>query len=529
MIWRIFNLGKGDATGMQIYLDPETLRENHKLEFSAHTWAVKPLTKPGWPTETVRAKTERGGDTGTNDARKDSGSANFGGFGSSASESVPGRSDWAFGPSTLESQTNTESLGPGSGMATSINKPSTQSPPRTNLSGTTKSPSTLVIFPASDGVSSNNDTPKSSSLSLFGSDATASNSDVSKVASKGGLFGASATVAPDSVSKTSTTRLDFGTPPSMSGFSGFGSPPKAVSTGVNSGTAPSVTTVSLFDSPSNASSTRLNVGTVDSGVSKVTFPSVAAFSGFGPPPRASSPGFNLGTIVNNDASKGTSSSASGFGGFGFSTSTTSETPSGKGLFGSTEGNHSSKSSEAPPASTTFGTKSVYSNREHLKSKSSTPSLGTVESQPPATTSAFGANPSRADAKTHETTTTAEVQHSSSTTTRPTFGTPAISTESPLQNTTGRPALGASSSTTDRPAFGASSSPPRAVFGAKSIASTSQEADGSRTSTLDLRRAPEVKKEASLELAATEETSKTAETQPAATADGSSDETQSGDE
>ena len=43
MICRIFNLGKGDETGLHVYLDPETKRRNQELEFSTHTWAVKPL------------------------------------------------------------------------------------------------------------------------------------------------------------------------------------------------------------------------------------------------------------------------------------------------------------------------------------------------------------------------------------------------------------------------------------------------------------------------------------------------------
>ncbi|KAK0507875.1 hypothetical protein JMJ35_009764, partial [Cladonia borealis] len=46
MICRIFNLGKGDETGMHLYLDPETKRRNRELEFSPYTWAVKPLMHP---------------------------------------------------------------------------------------------------------------------------------------------------------------------------------------------------------------------------------------------------------------------------------------------------------------------------------------------------------------------------------------------------------------------------------------------------------------------------------------------------
>ena len=46
MICRILNPGKGDETGMHVYLDPETRRRNQELEFSTHAWAVKPLLHP---------------------------------------------------------------------------------------------------------------------------------------------------------------------------------------------------------------------------------------------------------------------------------------------------------------------------------------------------------------------------------------------------------------------------------------------------------------------------------------------------
>ena len=44
MICRVFGLGQGAGTGMHIYLDPETKRQNGELEFSAETWIVKPLS-----------------------------------------------------------------------------------------------------------------------------------------------------------------------------------------------------------------------------------------------------------------------------------------------------------------------------------------------------------------------------------------------------------------------------------------------------------------------------------------------------
>ena len=49
LICRIFNLGRGDETGLQVYLDPETRRINGELQFTTHTWAVKPLTHPTMP------------------------------------------------------------------------------------------------------------------------------------------------------------------------------------------------------------------------------------------------------------------------------------------------------------------------------------------------------------------------------------------------------------------------------------------------------------------------------------------------
>ena len=49
MLCRVFNIGKGDETGVHMYLDPETKRRNGELEFSTHTWAVKPLSHPYMP------------------------------------------------------------------------------------------------------------------------------------------------------------------------------------------------------------------------------------------------------------------------------------------------------------------------------------------------------------------------------------------------------------------------------------------------------------------------------------------------
>jgi len=84
MICRIFNLGKGDETGIHVYLDPDTKRRIRELEFSTHTWAVKPLTHPTMPvgngiarasaapTTTIVATTAgTSGDTGTNDSNKE--------------------------------------------------------------------------------------------------------------------------------------------------------------------------------------------------------------------------------------------------------------------------------------------------------------------------------------------------------------------------------------------------------------------------------------------------------------------------
>ena len=547
MIWRIFNLGQGDKTGMHIYLDPETLRENHELEFSAHTWAVKPLKKPGWPTETVGATAEKSGNTGTNDAKKGLGSVNFGGFDSSATSSDPGSSNRAFQSSTLESQINTESLRgnlSGSNSAHSINNASTQPPPKSNIFGTAKSPSMLGAFSAFHGLSPNKDTPKSSSLSLFGSNATSFNSGISK-ATKGGLFGANATFANDPASKASSTGLNFGTFPSVTGSSGF-------------------------DSSLKSSSTCLEFGTIaNSDASKDKSSSASAFSLFGSPPKVSHTSFDFGTIVNNDASKVPSPNATGVGWFDFSTGTTSEAPSRKGRFESPKGNHSSRSSETYSSSGAFGTKPVSSNLEHLKSIWSTQSSGTADSLPSATTGASDAKPSSGGAKTPETTSTLQLQPSFSTTTDSVFGRAAPSIQS-----------GPSQGATGYSEFGTTFPTPRVTFGTNATACTSNEADSSTTSIFDLSRAREARKEASqkstidthevpppeptgsqgslfnlppqtknpfhkflegeqkplfapgapdLSPLATEEKAQAAETQPAATGDSTSDETQTGGE
>lgn len=141
MICRIFNLGKGDETGMHIYLDPETKRRNRELEFSAQTWAVKPLTHPTMP---VRNGTGRGsaapasrmvattpgtsGDPRSNDAKEGRVIPSSSIIGSSTTDNVPRRSDWTFGSSTPGSQKKTEIPGGsiGSESAPSSNNTSTQ-------------------------------------------------------------------------------------------------------------------------------------------------------------------------------------------------------------------------------------------------------------------------------------------------------------------------------------------------------------------------------------------------------------------
>ena len=560
MICRIFNLGKGDETGMHVYLDPETKRRNQELDFSPHTWAVKPLKHLKMQSENGIAKAsaarttgvvgtlaEKSGGTGTNGAEKESGVPGFAGFGSSTTNSVPRSSKWTFGSSTLDPQNNSEPLGGGvfGSISAPINNASTQPPPRSNIFGTAKSPSTLFTFSTFDGVSPNNGTPRSSPLGPFGSNVTSSNSGISKATPKGGLLGAKATFANDPASKASPTGLDFGTLPSVTGSSGFNSSLKS-------------------------SSTRLGFGTIaNSDASKDKSSSASTFSLFGSPPKVGHTGFDFGTIVKNDASKGTSPNATRFGWFDFSPGTTSETPSEKGRFESPKGNHSSWSSEACSASDAFGTKPVSSNLEHLKSIWSTQSSGTVESLPSATTGASDAKPSRGDAKAPETTSIAKLQPSLSTTTDSVFGRAAPSIQS-----------GPSQGATGYSEFVTTFSTPRAAFGTNATASTSSESDSFTTSIFDLRRVRKVRKGASRKSAidtheapppeptgfqgslfnlppqtknpfhkflegeqkplfalgapdlsplATEEKAQAAETQPAATRDGTSDETQTGDE
>jgi len=219
MICRIFNLGKGDETGIHIYLDPETKRKNRELEFSTHTWAVKPLTHPTMSigngiakvsaartTAIVATTAGTSGDTGTNDSNKESVVPSFAKFGSSATNSIPRSSNWTFGSST-GFQKKTESPGgslSGSNSAPSGNNAFPQPPSRGVLFGTTQPSSTVGIFSGSNGVSPNSDTSKTPSIRPSGSNATSSNGDVSKATPKGGLFGSNAKSTNDHTSKASS-------------------------------------------------------------------------------------------------------------------------------------------------------------------------------------------------------------------------------------------------------------------------------------------------------------------------------------
>ena len=50
VIIRIYGVGKGDATGLSVYIDPETLRQKGELDFRTETWAVTPkLAQPPRP------------------------------------------------------------------------------------------------------------------------------------------------------------------------------------------------------------------------------------------------------------------------------------------------------------------------------------------------------------------------------------------------------------------------------------------------------------------------------------------------
>ena len=395
MICRIFNLGKGDETGMHVYLDPETKRRNQELEFSTHTWAVKPLMHPTMQVENgiarasaarttgiVGTTAEKSCHTGTNDASKESGVPSFAASGSSATNSVPRSSSWIPGPAMLESQNRTESLrgslfSPNS--APSINNASTQNPSNSDLFGTPKPSSALEVS------------------CLFGSNPTSSNSGDSKATPKGGLFGSNTIFANDPASKASST------------------------------------------------------------------------------------GFNLDTTANSDASKGTSTSATGFSGFNFSLSTTSEAPSAKGLFRTTNGHPSRNSSRAPSASSLVGTGAVSSNREALKFMWSTDSLGIIESSSSATTGGlFRTNPPPSDTQTPENTSTAGVRPSSSTTTGSIFGTAVQPSSSTARDSIfGTAALstksGPSQNATGYSGFGTSSSTPRDVFDTNATTSTSHDA------------------------------------------------------
>ncbi|KAL8736556.1 MAG: hypothetical protein Q9181_002384 [Wetmoreana brouardii] len=368
IICRIFNLGQGDRTGMHIYLDPETKRRNGELEFSTHSWAVKPLTHPSMPTgndfarafatrttRTAAANAWTSRDTGTNAGEKESKVLNFATFGSSNS---------TFGSSTPGSQKQAESLGGslfGSNSVTSGNSAYTQTLPKSSIFGTTQPSSTAGIFFGSSGVSPNSDTSKSLFPGLFGSNATSSNSDVSEATQKGGLFGSG--ISPNS----DTSKPLFPGLFSLNATSSNGDTSEAVPKG------------SLFGSNS--------------------------FSANNHTPKASSTGNIFGKLTSSDASKGTSPSTTGSSGFG---------------------SFSSSTSNAPSAGSLFGTRAVKSsNGEILKSNSSSSIFGTAESYSSTRGGQFGTNPSLGNAHVPKTTATGIPTAA----TGSSLGTAAMSTES----------------------------------------------------------------------------------------------------
>ena len=351
MICRIFNLGKGDETGMHVYLDPETKRRNQELEFSTHTWAVKPLMHPTMQVKNgiarasaaqtvgiVATTAEESGGTGTIDARQESGVPRPANLGSSATNSVLNGNNWTFGSSTLDTQKKTESPGGslfGSNSAPSSNNASFQLSPRSTLFGTIKSPSALGIFSSSNNLSTNTDTSNPLSGGLFGSnatqaDVTSSNNGVSNWTPKGGIFGSNAMFDTDHASKASSMIPFFG-------------------------------------------------AAANSDASKGAPPSTTGFSGFG--------------SSGSTTSKAPTAIANVFSGFGVSSSTTSKASSAKGLFVTNNSSPNSDSSKGPSASSLFGKKAVSSNSDSLNSTSSIPAPGTAGSLASATTDGlFHTNP-----------------------------------------------------------------------------------------------------------------------------------------
>ncbi|KAL9034866.1 MAG: hypothetical protein Q9214_006849, partial [Letrouitia sp. 1 TL-2023] len=113
---------------MHVYLDPETKRRNGELEFSTHTWAVKPLMHPSRPFGNADTKTSAGD-------KVPSATADF----------VAGNSDRAFGSLMPWSQKQTESPKDSlfrSNSATSSNNAYPPTPPKSSIFGTSQSSST---------------------------------------------------------------------------------------------------------------------------------------------------------------------------------------------------------------------------------------------------------------------------------------------------------------------------------------------------------------------------------------------------
>ncbi|KAL8908950.1 MAG: hypothetical protein Q9207_000526 [Kuettlingeria erythrocarpa] len=188
---------QSDATDMHLYLDPETKRRNQELEFSTHTWAVKPLMQPSMligndtaslpAAQTTGAATEdtqTNRDIGTKAGDQESKVLGFGPFGSTST-------DRTFGSSTPASQKQTVSPAPKSFL---------------RINPTLVNASYLLRWRSFQQRNIQNTKPEP----VFGSNAKSSNRDVSEATPAGGMLGSKSIFANDGASEASPTGNLFG-------------------------------------------------------------------------------------------------------------------------------------------------------------------------------------------------------------------------------------------------------------------------------------------------------------------------------
>ncbi|KAL8947441.1 MAG: hypothetical protein Q9222_006278 [Ikaeria aurantiellina] len=306
MICRIFNLGKGDMTGVHIYIDPETKRRNQELEFSTQTWAVKPLAHRSMPGDATPS-------SGSTPNLQTTGGGLFGAAAQPSSSTTTGS---LFGAATRSGENDSSQDAGGFGAFGAL-------APTHGAFGTAASTSGGLF--GSGRAPSNAQAPQTTGTGLFGTAVKSSSSNTT-----GSLFSPATRSGENNPSQKASGFGGFGTPaPTNGGLFGSGTEASFGSgTAFENTQAPKTTATSFFGAavqPSSQTTTNpfSNLG------STATSSSAASSSPFFTPSATSStvPQGSRSNFGGGEASAQSQPPQKAFG-FG-SLGTPSPTPSGR--------------------------------------------------------------------------------------------------------------------------------------------------------------------------------------------------------